>query len=113
MAMKMSEAISVLTALAQESRLEIFRFLIEVGPAGAPAGRIGDKLAVHAATLSFHLNALREAGLVTSRRESRSIIYAANYGRMNDLLAYLMANCCQGEMARVGEPTPALADCTR
>jgi DNA-binding transcriptional ArsR family regulator len=95
--MKMSDAIAVLDALAQESRLQIFRYLIQAGPAGASAGAIGDHLQVHAATLSFHLNALRHAGLVLSRRESRSIIYTANYPRMNDLLSYLTQNCCQGD----------------
>jgi DNA-binding transcriptional ArsR family regulator len=95
--MKMSDAIAVLDALAQESRLQIFRYLIQVGPPGASAGTIGDHLRVHAATLSFHLSALRHAGLVLSRRESRSIIYTANFARMNDLLSYLMQNCCQGD----------------
>ncbi len=101
--MKMSDAIAVLDALAQESRLEIFRYLIQLGTPGASAGRIGDHLQVHAATLSFHLSALRHAGLVLSRRESRSIIYTANFARMNDLLSYLLQNCCRGE------PRPAAA----
>ena len=70
--MKMSEAVGVLGALAQESRLEIFRYLIRMGPQGLPAGRIGDELEFHSATLSFHLNALKHAGLIESRRESRS-----------------------------------------
>lgn len=99
MIMKMTDAVAVLDALAQESRLEIFRFLIRVGPEGVPAGRIGEELEVHSATLSFHLHALRRAGLLTSRRESRSIIYAANYSRMSELLAYLMHNCCRGGVA--------------
>jgi ArsR family transcriptional regulator len=99
MVMKMSDAVSVLDALAQENRLHIFRFLIRMGAVGAPAGRIGEQLGVHSATLSFHLNALRQAGLVTSRRESRSIIYTANFARMSDLMAYLMENCCQGDRA--------------
>ena len=97
MTMKMMDAVGVLGALAQESRLEIFRYLIRVGPCGASAGRVGEQLALHSATLSFHLNALRHAGLVTSRRQSRSIIYTANFTRMSDLLAYLMENCCQGD----------------
>ena len=95
--MKISDAVSVLNALAQESRLEIFRYLIRSGPAGAPAGRIGELLDVHSATLSFHLNALKHAGLVSSRRESRSIIYTANFARMSDLIGYLTENCCEGE----------------
>ncbi len=108
MTMKMMDAVGVLGALAQESRLEIFRYLIRVGPCGASAGRVGDQLALHSATLSFHLNALRHAGLVTSRRESRSIIYTANFARMSDLLAYLMENCCQGD-AVSAECEPAQA----
>src|ERR1700687_724683 len=95
--MKMSDAVSVLSALAQESRLEIFRYLIRMGPEGVPAGRIGDHLEFHSATLSFHLSALKHAGLVESRRESRLIIYSANFARMSDLIGYLTENCCSGE----------------
>jgi DNA-binding transcriptional ArsR family regulator len=98
--MKISDAISVLNALAQESRLEIFRYLIQSGPAGVPAGRIGEQLEVHSATLSFHLNTLKHAGLVSARRESRSIIYTANFARMSDLIGYLTENCCKGEPGR-------------
>jgi DNA-binding transcriptional ArsR family regulator len=95
--MKMSEAVTVLNALAQESRLAILRYLIRSGPSGVPAGLIGERLEVHAATLSFHLNALRQAGLVIARRESRSIIYTADFVRMSDLIGYLTENCCRGE----------------
>lgn len=110
--MKTSDAVSVLDALAQASRLEIFRFLIRRGAAGASAGSIGEALELHAATLSFHLGALKRARLVVARRESRSIVYTANFGRMGDLMAYLTRNCCQGEpqpAARAwGAPTPDL-----
>ena len=92
--MKMSEALAVLDALAQESRLSIVRYLIRHGPSGAAAGQIGEDLNVHAATLSFHLGELRQAGLVVARRESRSIIYTADFRRMNQLIGYLMENCC-------------------
>lgn len=95
--MKTTDAVAVLNALAQESRLDIFRHLIRSGPSGAPAGRISEQLQVHSATLSFHLNALKHAGLVSARRESRSIIYTANFVRMSDLLGYLTANCCREE----------------
>ena len=95
--MKTSEAVSVLGALAQDHRLEIFRFLIRSGRQGSSAGRIGESLALHAATLSFHLNALKQAGLVTARRSSRSIIYTADFTRMDKLISYLNRNCCQGE----------------
>jgi ArsR family transcriptional regulator, arsenate/arsenite/antimonite-responsive transcriptional repressor len=96
--MKMTDAVAVLDALAQESRLEIFRFLIRAGAEGASAGRIGEHMALHAATLSFHLNALKQAGLVSARRESRSIIYTASFARMRDLVGYLTHNCCRGEL---------------
>jgi len=94
--MKMSTAVAALGALAQESRLEIFRLLVQKGPQGLPAGEIGDRLGLPSPTLSFHLNQLRFAGLVTSRRVSRSIIYSANFKAMNGLLAYLTENCCGG-----------------
>jgi ArsR family transcriptional regulator, arsenate/arsenite/antimonite-responsive transcriptional repressor len=92
--MKKSNAIAALGALGQESRLDIFRVLIEKGPQGLPAGDIGERLGLPPPTLSFHLNQLRYAGLVSSRRESRSIIYTANYKTMNSLLTFLTENCC-------------------
>ena len=94
----MSNAVLVLNALAQESRLAIFRHLIRSGPTGSSAGHIGELLEVHPATLSFHLNALRQAGLVVARRDSRSIIYTANFSRMSDLIGYLTENCCTEPM---------------
>lgn len=92
--MKESIAILALGALAQESRLDIFRLLIQRGPQGLPAGDIGERLGLPGPTLSFHLTQLRYAGLVSSRRESRSIIYTANYKTMNSLLMFLTENCC-------------------
>ena len=94
--MEKSDAIAALAALAQESRLDVFRLLVQAGPDGMPAGQIGERLGLAPATLSFHLNQLRHAGLVTYRRESRSLIYAAEYPAMNGLLAYLTENCCGG-----------------
>jgi ArsR family transcriptional regulator, arsenate/arsenite/antimonite-responsive transcriptional repressor len=94
--MKKSNVIAALGALAQETRLEIFRLLVQKGPEGLPAGEIGTRLGQPSPTLSFHLNHLRFAGLITSRRASRSIIYSANFKSMNDLLAYLTENCCGG-----------------
>jgi len=94
--MEKIDAITALAALAQESRLDIFRLLIQTGADGLPAGQIAERLGLPANTLSFHLNQLRHAGLVTFRRESRSLIYAAEYNTMNALLAYLTENCCQG-----------------
>lgn len=89
--------IAALGALAQETRLDIFRLLVQNGPDGMPAGEIGARLGQPSPTMSFHLNQLRFAGLVTSRRESRSIIYSANFKAMTDLLGYLTENCCGGQ----------------
>jgi len=94
--MKKSNVIVALGALAQETRLDVFRLLVQKGPTGLPAGEIGERLGQPSPTLSFHLSQLRFAGLVTSRRDSRSIIYSANFKAMNDLLAYLTENCCGG-----------------
>src|SRR5690242_20103214 len=94
--MKKSAVIAALGALAQETRLDVFRRLVQKGPEGLPAGEIGSRLGQPSPTMSFHLNQLRFAGLVTSRRESRSIIYSANFKAMNDLVAYLTENCCEG-----------------
>ena len=95
-------AIAALAALAQETRLDIFRLLVEAGADGLPAGQIGERLGLPSATLSFHLNQLKHAHLVKFRRESRSLIYTAEYPVMNDLLAYLTENCCQGDAAGCG-----------
>ncbi len=103
--MEKQDAIAALAALAQDSRLDVFRLLVQAGTEGMPAGQIAERLGVPANTLSFHLNQLRHAGLITFRRESRSLIYAAAYGAMNDLLAYLTENCCQGDAASCGAGT--------
>ena len=94
--MKRSAVIGALGALAQETRLDIFRLLVQRGPEGMPAGEIGSRLGQPSPTMSFHLTQLRFAGLVSSRRESRSIIYSANFKAMTDLLGYLTENCCGG-----------------
>ncbi len=111
--MEKSDAISALGALAQETRLDIFRLLVQAGADGLPAGRIGDHLRLPSANPSFHLNQLRQAGLVTFRREGRSLIYAAEYGAMNGLLAYLTENCCQGDPTACGvgpcDPSASIA----
>lgn len=87
-------AVSSLAALAQESRLRIYRLLVEAGPAGLAVGEIGASLHVAPATLSFHLKELSHAGLVASRQEGRFVYYSANFRKMNDLLGYLSENCC-------------------
>jgi ArsR family transcriptional regulator len=94
--MERLDAIAALSALAQDTRLDVFRLLVQTGPGGLPAGRIGEALGLASATLSFHLNQLKQAGLVTCRREGRSLIYAAKYATMNALLSYLTENCCRG-----------------
>jgi ArsR family transcriptional regulator len=94
--MKKHDALAALAALAQDNRLDMFRLLVEAGPEGVPAGKVSDKLGLAPNTLTFHFDRLRDAGLVTVRREGRSMIYAAQFGTMNALLAYLTENCCQG-----------------
>lgn len=89
-------AVDALGALAQEHRLAAFRALVQAGSAGLPAGAIAERLGLPNSSLSFHLAALRNAGLVVQRREGRSLIYAADYGAMNALVGYLMENCCGG-----------------
>ena len=95
--MKKSAAVAALSALAQETRLDIYRLLVQAGPPGLPAGRIAERLDLPPATLSFHLTQLRQAALIDFRRESRSLIYAAENDAMNSLLGYLTENCCQGD----------------
>src|SRR5271169_1710191 len=92
--MDRKRAIAALGALAQETRLELFRLLVARGPEGLPAGLIADKLCVLPSSLSFHLQQLVHAGLITQRRLSRQLIYSAEYSVMNDLMAYLTENCC-------------------
>ena len=92
--MEKKGAIAALGALAQETRLDLFRLLATEGPAGLPAGVIAERLGVLPASLSFHLQQLVRAGLITQRRMSRQLIYSADYGAMNGLLAYLTENCC-------------------
>lgn len=87
-------AIAALGALAQETRLALFRLLVTCGPAGLPAGAIAERLGVQPSLLSFHLAQLVHAGLITQRRLSRQLIYSAEYSAMNALLAYLTENCC-------------------
>jgi ArsR family transcriptional regulator len=97
--MELNEALKALGALAQDTRLAVFRHLVKTGPAGASAGSVAAALDVPAPTLSFHLKELERAGLVTQRRESRNIIYAADYAGMRALLLYLTRDCCAGNPA--------------
>ena len=94
--MEMTQAVQALGALAQVTRLSIFRLLVEVGPEGIAAGSIGEKLDLPPATLSFHLAGLTRAGLAKRRQDGRFVIYAADFASMNELVGYLTENCCGG-----------------
>jgi ArsR family transcriptional regulator len=110
--MKKQNVVSALAALAQDSRLEVYRLLVQAGPEGMCAGDVSSALKLVPNTLTFHFDRLREAGLVTVRRDGRSMIYAARFDTMNALLSYLTENCCQGradQCAPVECKTPALA----
>ena len=94
--MKTRQAVEKLASLAQETRLSIFRLLVQAGPSGMNAGAIAETLAIAANTLSFHVAHLSRAGMVIARQEGRFIYYSANFAAMDDLIAYLTDNCCQG-----------------
>lgn len=94
--MKDADALAALAALSQENRLAVFRLLVQAGPDGLPAGQVAETLDIAPSALTFHFDRLRSAGLVTVRREGRSMIYAAQFDAMNSLLAFLTENCCQG-----------------
>jgi ArsR family transcriptional regulator, arsenate/arsenite/antimonite-responsive transcriptional repressor len=94
--MKKTDAVAILSALAQDNRLDVFRLLVEAGRDGMPAGHIATSLKVPPNALTFHLDRLREAGLITVRRDGRSMIYAARVAAMNALVSYLTDHCCQG-----------------
>src|ERR1700675_4020658 len=94
--MENTDAVIALAALAQDNRLDVFRLLVQAGPDGLPAGEVGGALELAPNTLTFHFDRVRSAGLVTVRREGRSMIYAARFETMNALLAYLTENCCGG-----------------
>jgi ArsR family transcriptional regulator len=103
--MDKTDAVAALAALAQEHRLEIYRSLVQAGPAGMAAGEVANALGIAPNTLSFHFDRLRHAGLVSVARHGRSLIYAARYETMNNLLGYLTENCCGGR-PELCTPTP-------
>jgi len=94
--MKSDDAIPALSALANEHRLAVFRLLVQAGPEGRAAGAIAEALDLPASSLSFHLAHLTRAGLIVQRRESRSLIYSADFATMNGLVGFLTENCCGG-----------------
>ena len=100
-----------MAALAQETRLALFRLLVEQGPAGLTPGRIAAVLDVPPATLSFHLKELAHAGLVTIEQQGRNLIYRADFTQMNGLLGYLTEHCCQGSTCEVSDSSSACTSC--
>jgi ArsR family transcriptional regulator len=108
--MKKQNAVTILGALAQDNRLDVFRLLVEAGHEGMPAGHIASSLRLPPNALSFHLDRLRDAGLITARRQGRSIIYAAQFEAMNSLVSYLTDHCCQGRPELCG---PKVGKATR
>src|SRR6201986_1114449 len=98
--MEKADAIAALAALAQDNRLDVFRLLVQAGPEGLSAGAIAEALGLAPNTLTFHFDRLRMAGLVTVRREGRSMIYAAQFETMNAVLGFLTENCCQGAVEK-------------
>jgi ArsR family transcriptional regulator len=107
--METTQVVEALAALAQETRLAVFRMLVAAGPAGLPAGEISTRLGLPAATASFHLAQLTRTGLLASRTQGRFVIYSADFERMNALLGFLTENCCGGEScAPVPQPTKVM-----
>ena len=101
--MEINQATAAFGALSQETRLAAFRLLVGARPEGAPAGSLSEALGIPHNTLSFHLAHLARAGLVSSRREGRSIIYAANFAFVQELVRFLVENCCRAEFASIRE----------
>lgn len=106
--MKTETVVAALAALAQDTRLAVYRLLVQHGPTGMAAGEIAGALGVTPATLSFHLKELAHAGLVSARQEGRFVFYAANFDAMNTLVAFLTENCCAADG---GQPCPPAVAC--
>lgn len=107
--METKQVLAALAALAQESRLAIFRLLIQAGPAGLPAGKVGEELGIASSALSFHLKELSHSGLVSARQEGRFVIYTAQFATMNELVGFLTENCCAGVPCGIDAPGSACA----
>ncbi len=110
--MEAKQAVGALSALAHENRLAIYRLLVEAGPGGLPAGVIAERLGVPPSSLTFHLQHLLRAALVGQRRLSRQLIYAADFGAMNGVVAYLTENCCSSACGTTPGCTPARVPAT-
>jgi len=111
--METLSVLRALAALAQETRLRVFRLLVEHGPLGLPAGEIGRRLGLPPATLSFHIKELATAGLVSARQQGRSIRYATDFSAMRSLVAYLSENCCRAALGDDdGQQTACTSDCS-
>jgi DNA-binding transcriptional ArsR family regulator len=110
--MDQSQAVAAFAALAEPTRLDILRYLIRCGPDGAPAGEIGGAVKASSSRASFHLATLSQAGLLTSRRQSRRILYQVDFQRMGSLVAYLVQDCCAGrpEVAACCQPVTSAVD---
>ncbi|QPJ65390.1 MAG: helix-turn-helix transcriptional regulator [Candidatus Nitrohelix vancouverensis] len=108
--MEIKNAVTALSALAQEHRLEVFRLLVQAGKDGVSAGKIGEQFDTPPSTLSFHLKELKQAGLICCRRDGRTLFYSANYLSMNSLMDYLTENCCQGDQEDCAAPSSCSAD---
>lgn len=111
--MEVQNAVRALAALAQATRLAVYRLLVQQGPSGMAAGEIAAQLSVAPATLSFHLKELAAAGLIGARQDGRFIYYAADFGAMNALLAFLTENCCAADGGADASCAPAAACTTR
>ena len=109
--MEKTDAVAALAALAQNNRLDVFRLLVQAGPSGMAAGEVAEALDIAPNALTFHLDRLREAGLISVQRDGRSMIYAARYETMNGLLSFLRQNCCAGvpRPSAHGKPTATSA----
>ena len=105
------QALSAFAALSQETRLRVVQLLVQAGPGGMAAGAVADAAGVSASNVSFHLKELTQAGLATARRDARSIFYAADYGVLSGLIAFLMRDCCQGRPEVCAPALLALSDC--
>ena len=99
--MDIQQAIIIFDALSQETRLRVFRMLVEAGPDGLPAGGLSDALGTPHNTMSFHLNHLSNAGIVASRKRGRSVIYSANYDAMREFIGFLVKDCCSSDVASI------------